>query len=191
MVDAMGTTTTSHMTFAQFERLPDEPNKLELIDGEVIRMPPAFIPHSRISKHIFKTLDGTLMRLHAQGLARELGEVFMETGYQVGPGWLQPDVSVTHAGQSEDKYLLGAPALAIEIVSRRNTVEILKRKVKLYMEHGGREAWLWYPRKRVVVVHRGTAATQVEGKLTTELLPGVTLDLEEIFSAGQEKHGAR
>jgi len=38
MMNAMGTT-TNLMTFEQFERLPDEPHKLELIDGELIRMP--------------------------------------------------------------------------------------------------------------------------------------------------------
>jgi len=187
----MGTTTTTHMTFEQFERLPDEPNKLELIDGEVIRMPPAFTQHMRISLRIFMILNSAVVDLHAQGLASELGEVLHETGYRVGPGWLQPDVSITHAAQGEEKYLLGAPALAVEVVSRRNTAEIMKRKVKLHMQYGGREVWLWYPRKMLVVVHRGHTATQVEGKLISELLPGVTLNLEEIFSAGQEKHRTR
>jgi Uma2 family endonuclease len=32
--------TTPLMTFDEFERLPDEPGKLELIDGELVRMPP-------------------------------------------------------------------------------------------------------------------------------------------------------
>ncbi len=107
-MDAMGTTSTS-MTFEQFEQLPDEPNKLELIDGELIRMPPAFIQHMRITLRLFRTLERALLDLQAQGHARELGEVFCETGYRVGPNWLIPDVSITHAGQAEDKYLEGAP----------------------------------------------------------------------------------
>ena len=174
------------MTFEQFEQLPDEPNKLELIDGEVIRMPPAFTQHMRISLFLFETLKGVLRGLQAQGKARELGEVFHAFGYQVGPHWLVPDVSITHAGQPEAKYLQGAPALAVEVISRRNTAEMMQRKVTLYMEYGGVEAWLWYPRSRVVMLHRGKTAVQIEGSLTSELLPGVSIDLAEVFDAARQ-----
>ncbi|HTX35965.1 MAG TPA: Uma2 family endonuclease [Bryobacteraceae bacterium] len=180
----MGTTTTS-MTFEQFEQLPDEPNKLELIDGEVIRMPPAYTPHMRISLFLFETLKRIVLEMKTQGRVGELGEVFHEFGYQIGPHWLVPDVSITHAGQAEGKYLQGAPALSVEVISRRNTAEIMQRKVKLYMEYGGTEAWLWYPRSRLVMVHRGRTAVQMEGTLTSELLPGASFDLEEIFGAAK------
>jgi len=190
-MDAMGTTTTS-MTFEQFEQLPDEPNKLELIDGELIRMPPAFIQHMRITLRLFRTLERALLDLQARGSAPELGEVFCETGYRVGPHWLIPDVSITHAGQAEDKYLEGAPALAVEVMSRRNTAKIMQRKVTLYMQYGGREAWLFYPRTRLVTIHRGRTAVEMEGTLTSELLPGVAIDLAEIFGgAPPAKSGAR
>ena len=32
---------TSLLTFEEFEQLPDDPGKLELLDGELIRLPPA------------------------------------------------------------------------------------------------------------------------------------------------------
>src|SRR5580658_1922613 len=166
MMDAMGTTTTT-MTFEQFEQLPDEPNKLELIDGELIRMPPAFVQHSRISMRLYGAISGVLSDLQAQGRARELGEVGHGFGYRVGPHWLVPDVSITHAGQAEDKYLVGAPALAVEVISRRNTAEMIERKVTLYMDYGGCEAWLFYPRFRRVTVCRGRTAVQMEGTLTS------------------------
>ncbi len=192
-MDAMGTTTTTTtaMTFEQFEQLPDEPNKLELIDGELIRMPPAFTQHMRISQRIWRTLEHALLDLQAQGRASELGEVCHEFGYRVGPHWLIPDVSITHAGQAEDKYLEGAPALAVEVISRRNTAKIMQRKVTLYMKYGGREAWLFYPRTRLVTIHRGRTAVEMEGTLTSELLPGVAIDLAEIFGAPPAKSGTR
>jgi Uma2 family endonuclease len=174
-------TSTSYMTFEQFEQLPDEPNKLELIDGEVIRMPPPFTQHSRIAMRFYEALKQVLVALHAQGQARELGEVCHEFGYRVGPHWLIPDVSITHAQQAEDKYLEGAPALAVEIISKRNTAEIMHRKVTLYMEYGGREAWLCYPRSQRVTLYRGRTAEEIEGTLTSELLPGLSIDLREIF----------
>jgi Uma2 family endonuclease len=120
-----------------------------------------------------------------------LGEVCHEFGYRVGPHWLIPDVSITHAGQAEDKYLEGAPALAVEVISGRNTAEMMQRKVTLYMKYGGREAWLFYPRARLVTVHRGRTAVQMEGTLTSELLPVVAIDLAEIFGAPPAKSGTR
>jgi Uma2 family endonuclease len=186
MINAMGTT-THLMTFEQFERLPDEPNKLELIDGELIRMPPAITRHMRIVMRVYKILDGALEMLHVKGQARDLGEVFVETGYLIGSNWVIPDVSITHARQTENKYLEGAPALAVEVISKANTAEMMQRKIKLYMQNGAREAWLFYPRAQSVTVYRGRTATEVEGTLTSELLPGVSIDLSQVYFSTQGK----
>jgi Uma2 family endonuclease len=186
MMNAMGTT-TNLMTFEQFERLPDEPHKLELIDGELIRMPPAITKQMRITLRLFKILDAALGMLQGKGQARDLGEVFVETGYLIGANWVIPDVSITHARQTENKYLEGAPALAVEVISKANTAEMMQRKIQLYMQNGAREAWLFYPRAQSVTVYRGRTATEVEGTLTSELLPGVSIDLSEIYFSTQGK----
>src|SRR5437588_9617028 len=107
--------TNTTMTFAQFERLPDEPNKLELADGELIRVPPAFTRHMRVVMRLYRIFDDALQMLKGKGQAGKLGEVFAETGYLIGPNWLIPDVSISHTGQPEGKYLDGAPALAVEV----------------------------------------------------------------------------
>lgn len=135
---------------------------------------------------IFRAIDRVLQVLQSQGQARELGEVCHEVGYRVGPNWLIPDVSISHAGQTEDKYLEGAPALAIEVISKSNPAEMMQRKVMLYMEYQGREAWLCYPRNKSVVVYRGRTAVEVQGTLTSDILPGLSIDLAEVF-AGREQ----
>ena len=185
MMNAMDTS-TSLMTFAEFEQLPDEPNKLELNDRELIRMPPAQTNHMRIASRLFKMLDAVLERLHRQGQPLKLGEVFIETGYHIEDHWLIPDVSISHAGQAEDKYLEGGPALAIEVMSRRNTAEMMQRKVRIYLENGAHEVWLLYRRPATVAVYRGRASVEIEGRLTSELLPGVSIDLAEVFARPEE-----
>ena len=55
--------------------------------------------------------------------------------------WLQPDASVTHAGQREGEYFLGAPAIAVEVVSPSNTIKTIEAKAKLYFQYGAREVW--------------------------------------------------
>ena len=48
------TATTAHrLTFGEFERLPDEPGKLELLRGELIDLPPAKRRHNETADRIF------------------------------------------------------------------------------------------------------------------------------------------
>jgi Uma2 family endonuclease len=118
------------LTFEEFEQLPDQPGKQELIRGELIEMPPADYQHHVIAHRIYDLLQAALEQAHARGEAAELGRVFHEMGYLLsGVHWLQPDVSVTHAGQRVEKYLTGAPAIAIEVILPANTVKRIARKV--------------------------------------------------------------
>ena len=98
------------LTFEQFEQLPDEAGKSELLGGELIELPPAEFRHNEISRRLFLWLRATLRKLHRCGRAAEPGTAYHEMGYQLGPlTWLQPDVSITHAGQPEGDYFEGAP----------------------------------------------------------------------------------
>jgi len=179
---AMGAT-TSLMTFEEFERLPEEPNRLELIDGELIRMPPPTVRHGKISQFLNRLLEDIVQELHANRLALDLGRVFKEMGYLIGSNWATPDVSITHAGQPEGEYLEGAPALAVEVISKSNTAEMMQRKVQLYLENGSREVWIFYPRTERVAVHSGKTSSEFSGTLTSDLLPGVSINLTDVFGA--------
>lgn len=185
MMVPMGTTTTALMTFEEFERLPDQPGKLELVKGELIEMPVAEFKHDAISHWIFKRLDAALEAAHARGEAGELGEVYHEIGYKLaGDGYVKPDVSVTHAGQLVEKHLGGAPAIAVEVVSPSNIAELLDTKIQLYFEFGAREVWLVYPKTKHVVVHLGGTARVVaeDQSVTTPLLPGLELSVREMLA---------
>jgi Uma2 family endonuclease len=180
---SMGTVKT-RLTFEEFEQLPDQPGKQELIRGELIEMPPADYKHNDITHRIFKLLDSALERAHAGGEAGELARVFHETGYLLpGEGWLVPDVSVTHAGQRVEKYLIGAPAIAIEVISPSNTAKQIDAKAKLYFEFGAREMWRVFPRTKQVTIQLpgSTRVIAADAVITTPLLPGLALSVQEIF----------
>jgi Uma2 family endonuclease len=177
----MGTTTTL-LTFEEFERLPDQPGKRELLEGELIELPPAELKHNEIGEEIYLRLLSALTAAHVRGEAGELGKVHHEMGYQLsGHGWLQPDVSVTHAGQPTGKYLVNAPAIAVEVVSPSNTAEAMESKTELYFRYGAREVWRVYPKTRHIVVHAGTTARVECDAVTTPLLPGFALKIDEIL----------
>jgi Uma2 family endonuclease len=181
----MGTTTQS-LTFEEFERLPDQPGKRELVKGELIEMPPAEFLHSAIAHRIYKCLGAALDQAHARGDAAELGVAYVEMGYELsGDGYVQPDVSVTHSGQAVQKYLSGAPAIAVEVISPSNTVEEMDLKTQLYFEHGAREVWRVHRKARYVAVQTTGQPRQFgeNDTLTTPLLPGFQLPVRELLGA--------
>jgi Uma2 family endonuclease len=183
----MGTiTTTNLLTFEEFERLPDQPGKRELLEGELIELPPADLKHNEISHELYHLLFAALQAAHARGEAAELGRVYHEMGYELTRNvYIQPDVSVTHATQRRGRYFQLAPAIAIEVVSPSNSAEQMDAKTELYFRHGAREVWQFYSRTRHVVVHTGsTARTECE-TLATPLIPGLILHLAKIFDAGK------
>jgi Uma2 family endonuclease len=171
---------TSLLTFAEFEQLPDEPGKLELLDGELIRLPPSKTRNMRIAEILFKLLDRALDR---GGGSPQLGRAHMEFGYKIGAAaWLQPDVSIEYKGQTENDYLEGAPALAVEVISESNRADQMDRKVKKYLSGGAIEVWVAYPKTQCVWVFRQGYAKEFCGELRSELFPGLTIDLEALFS---------
>src|SRR5271154_2745176 len=122
-------------TFEEFERMEFRPGKQELIHGELIELPPPEIKHQRISRRIFKPLDAAMEEAQARGEVIHLGETCYEVGCKFPDDtYLIPDVSVTHAKQAEDKYLQGAPAIVVEILSPSNTAKLMDAKMKIYFE---------------------------------------------------------
>jgi len=121
---------------------------------------------------------------NARGEALELGEAFHEMGYLLQrQNWLQPDVSVTYAGQPEGKYFEGAPAIAIEVISPSNTAKRIDAKAKLYFESGAREVWSFFPKTRQVTIQvpGGVRVIAQDGVITTPLLPGLAMAVKDIF----------
>ena len=171
------------LTFEQFEQLPDDPGKCELLGGELIQLPPAKYKHNWRSERVFRWLDAAIVGLHARGEAARLGDPHIGMGYRLGPlTWLQPDISITHDGQPVGDYLEGAPALAVEIVSESNTPRRIARKVEAFLAHGAVEVWVIYPDRRELLVHRkGAGVATLSGRFTTDLLPGLEIDLDAIL----------
>src|SRR5690349_1194949 len=104
---------TTLLSEEEFLDLPDEPGKQELIEGELIQLPPAKYSHDELGKRIAELLETGVPR----------SRVWLESGYRLSSrSWLQPDVSVSWPEQViENDYRQGAPMLAIEIASRGNT----------------------------------------------------------------------
>jgi Uma2 family endonuclease len=181
----MATTTSGLMTFEEFEKLPEYAGKQELLEGELIELPPAKKGHNTIGERIFVILLHYLAA-NPDKAGSVLGRPHHEMGYRVTrnpDSWLVPDVSVTYSGQTGDDYYEGAPLLAVEIVSPSNTPEQIDRKIELYLAHGSHEVWVFYPKNVSVWVYRERTGTRFKGTLQSDLFPGLSINLDEIFAA--------
>ena len=173
-------TTTSLMTFAEFEQMDDAPGKQELIDGELIEMPPARLNHMNISRRVYDHL-----RSGASG-----NLAYFETGYRIGRGWLQPDVSVTHSDQeTDDGYLNGSPALAVEVLSPSTEAYDRGRKFGHYRQIESLQEYVLISQKEPLIeTHRRnsdqtwtmTESGSLSASMTLASL-GLTIPLAEIY----------
>jgi Uma2 family endonuclease len=162
---------TTQLTAEEFLNLPDTPGKQELLDGELISLPPAKYYHSEAARAFRKFLE----------TAVDESRVRFFEGYQLKRGWLIPDVSVIWPDQPIAEWFQGAPMIAIEIVSRGNTAEEIDRKVGAYLEEGSAEVWVVYPATHSMTVFRKDQTLRVTDTYRCELI-GVVVKLDELLA---------
>jgi Uma2 family endonuclease len=177
----MGATTTL-VTVPEFMQLPEsEGEHVELINGEVVRMPWGQIPHAVVKKNLTKILVLWLAQ-------NSRAELFAETMYAVNENnALIPDLSVLFPGRiapGSKGWIRGAPELAIEVVSSEPAAH-LEDKIELSFAHGSKSVWVVYPQQRVVRIfdiNGGAKRFERDLPLTDpDILPGFSIPTSAIF----------
>ena len=158
--------------------------RYELVDGEVVEMSPVNKEHGVIATNI-----GTAFNIYRR--RRGSGWSMVETGYTLRrrPDTVRgPDVSFVLRSDVEGRgsgFPVGAPDIAVEVVSPSDTAAEIARKVAEYLAAGSQRVWAVYPAGRRVVVHRADGSVlSFDGDdviTDEELLPGFSLPLSEVF----------
>ncbi|MCY4466283.1 MAG: Uma2 family endonuclease [Chloroflexi bacterium] len=164
--------------------------RFELIEGEIVAMPPTGLSHGRQSGYIIRFLVEYAERTG-------LGIVTADTGYFAADDdetLLGPDVAFIRIDRLDDpdshQFVPAMPDLAVEVKSPNDTYAATRRKAELYLRRGSRLVWLVYPDRHVVEVCRLDDAGELQidfvpadGALSGEdVLPGFTLELSRVFS---------
>ena len=122
-----------------------------------------------------------------------LGRVVVGTGFQLGsrPDTVRgSDVAFiarkrVPADGLPRAFFLGAPDLAVAIVSPSDTTDGLEMKVSDYLRNGSRSVWVVYPDSQRVQILRPDGTGRWYGEDSEiqepELLPGFSILLHEIF----------
>jgi Uma2 family endonuclease len=158
----MATTTTNLLTWEAFEQIPDDGMHREILEGELIVLPPAKSRHTLI----VHSAAEALFPINHHGL----GKVLIEAGYRLSihpPTWIQPDISVLIMDRvtatNRDGYFEGSPELAIEVVSPSETARDLNRKIDLLVRNGTLAVWVIYPEEEEVRVFLPDGTSLVRG----------------------------
>jgi Uma2 family endonuclease len=171
------------MTAEDLLKMPDDGLRHELIKGELLTMPvPKFL-------HGFVTVNlSTLLHLHVK--ANNLGVVVGESGFHLerGPDTvLGPDIAFVARDRIEnvpDSFFLGAPDLAVEVLSPSDRKGKVERKTALWLELGAKSVWNVDPRKRTVEVIRADGQRRLfheTDELVDDTIPGFHVAVSQIF----------
>jgi Uma2 family endonuclease len=178
----MGTTTK--ITFEEFQNLPEQEGKhYELDEGELLVEPSPALRHNLIRQRI-------VLKMMPFVESNRLGAVAEEMDFRLAADTVRnPDVALITAEHLQNvdqdrSPVVGAPALAIEIVSPSNTAQDMAKKTQQYLSAGSRVVWIIHPAIRMVEIHSAAGVRKVrepEPLKEESLLPGFSLSLQYVF----------
>ncbi|MGC9041016.1 MAG: Uma2 family endonuclease [Roseiflexus sp.] len=173
-------------TAADYERLPDDGQRYELIDGD-LRMAPAPNPDHqaaalRIAHYLFTLVE---IAGHGRVFAAPIDVELSPTTI------VQPDVVVLlHGGAAAitSQRIVGPPDLVVEVVSPGTASYDRREKRDLYAAAGVREYWIADPGHRAVELltleGRGYRAEHVylgQAIIPSAVVPGWTVATDLLF----------
>ncbi len=173
-------------THADLLVMPNDGKRREIIDGELYVTPSPNLRHQRISRRIEYAILKYL-ETHPVGevFVAPLDVIFGERDVT------EPDLLLVlrqNRAVLQD-WVRGAPDLVVEILSPSTAAVDRGPKLKTYARFGVREYWIVDPDSSSIEVYRASAegyalaeTLRLGQRLTTPLLPGFEIPLDDIFS---------
>lgn len=176
----------TRLTVADYDRLPDDGRRYELIGGELIQMPSPGWFHQLVLMAFVRFLDGYVF-------SREIGTVCVAPfDVELSGEVVQLDVFYVSAERrhiiTRDRRASEAPDLVVEISSPLTKGHDLEDKRDLYRRHGVREYWFIDVEARTTTVWALAGERYVEqrphadGLLASTVVPGFTIDMVRVFA---------
>ena len=181
------TDTQKVWTDREFMALPDDGNRYELVNGELIVIGAAGAKYGYYVALISFFLTAYVRQ-------QKIGFIFdSDTSFKMASGNRRsPDCSffskerIKSLGGIPKGYIEGSPDLAVEILSPGNTVEQIHEKIVEYFENGSRLVWIIHPDENYILVYHQPQPDQLKrpGDLLEgeDVIPGFSLDLSEFFA---------
>lgn len=172
-------------TYSDYLLIEDE-KRYEVLEGELIMVPAPTTTHQRISRNIEFILQNFVSD-------NDLGEIlYAPTDVVLSDDEVvQPDILFVSKGRTaiiEERAIMGAPDLIIEILSPSSTFYDVVKKKEIYQRYGVSEYWLVFPEEKAIEVmtlegdtYREYSVAKDEGKVRSKVLEGLEVDLKGVF----------
>lgn len=174
------------VTYEEWLQMPIVDDVIEeVVDGEIIIMPPAKLPHAHITTRLDRALLRQLDEARYDILTTSFGLVIRKNPLTCR----NPDLAVFDrtTAVEENGYYHSAPQLAVEVLSPSESRARNERKLRDYESIGTPEVWVVNPPDRSVEILQlddgrlRTIATLKEGILKPIALPHVQIDIAQIW----------
>src|SRR5258706_1512503 len=142
------------MTIEEWSRLPDDGNRYELMDGELLVSPAPRTNHQRVSLNLIILLGSVVKRQQLGEVFHAPFDVYLEHG---SPTCVEPDIVFVANKRRHlitDEGLRGSPDLVVEILSESTRRVDLSDKLELYRRRGIVEYWVADPDRRSFAAYR-------------------------------------
>lgn len=174
------------LTYDDLLQMPDDRNRHEIINGELLVSPSPNRAHQRLSVRLFMTMISNVQQ-------HRLGEVlYAPVDVRLGVhDVVEPDILFIRADRrviyQKSGVVEGPPDLVVEIVSPSSSSIDPIRKAALYARAGVPEYWLADPEHRtfrMLVLRDGIYrdAEPVDGRFHSTVVGGLGIDTTAIFA---------
>jgi Uma2 family endonuclease len=138
-------------TYSEYARFPDDGNRYEVIDGEVLVTPSPSPMHQEVVARVLMALREYVAR-HALGIVLPDVDVLFATGH-----FLRPDIVFVPADRRDgisDRGIEVPPGLIVEIQSPTSSSIDRVKKPRRYGDFGVPEYWVLDPVAREALIWR-------------------------------------
>lgn len=146
---------TRPWTLPDLDRLPDDGNRYELLDGELLVTPPPSDLHEEVVAWLTMALL-PFVREHRLGMIYHPRAIIRIAGEQT-----EPDLMVRPVGPLRGWDHAPLPILVVEVISASTRHRDLGAKRRFYVESGIAEYWIVDRERERVIQIRGTEEQEV------------------------------
>jgi Uma2 family endonuclease len=169
---------TERWTIEQLDRLPDDGNRYELLDGELLVTPAPSDVHEELVSMLRDVLI-PFVSTHGLGGVQTRGVMKLE-GSQ-----LEPDLIVRPSAPLRGWENAPLPILVVEVLSRSTRVRDTGKKRTFYSGTGIPEYWIVDREEEVVIVVRGKDERRVSSTLRWSpagVSASLDIDVAKVFA---------
>jgi Uma2 family endonuclease len=179
-------TSSKTLTYEEWLILPEVEGVEEVVNGEIVKMPPHKLPHACAVEILADLLRAKLDDRTVQVIVATFGLVICKEPVTVRV----PDMAVFIRSNvlERDGYIHSPPELVVEVLSPANTRSERAAKLQDYESLGVPEVWVVSPEAQTVEVLRlnadgrlATTALLREGQLKPVRFPEASVDIAAIW----------